>query len=82
MGRVKVVCWGFWGSVDVKFRVWVMMMKMVGCLGYVGRWVREKRCYGFHIETVEGNGCLHSLFESYFKPFYSCFSPHSHHAWK
>jgi len=39
-------------SVDVKFRVWVMMMKMVGCLGYVGRWVRKKRCYGFHIETV------------------------------
>jgi len=38
----KVVCWGFWGTVDVKFRVWVMMMKMVGCLGYVeGEWERK-----------------------------------------
>lgn len=46
-----------------------MMMKMVGCLGYVGKVSEREKgvCYGFHIKTVEGNGCfpvqvcIHSL---------------------
>lgn len=83
IGRVKVVCWGFsWGTVDVNLiTVWVMMMKMVGCLGYVGKVSEREKVLWFSYRDswrkwMFACASLHSLFESYFKPFYSCF-PHT-----